>query len=46
MGHNLHSTHEQTKETADCEKLVESLGVDGGNLQEAKDDHVDNLQDL
>lgn len=38
---SVDTAHEETKETADSEKLVEGRAVDGGNLKDTKDDHVE-----
>lgn len=41
-GVTVDTSHEETKQTAHSQELLESLAVDGGNLQKTEDDHVEN----
>ena len=38
---SINTAHEKSKETSHSEELLESGAIDGGNLQNAQDDHVD-----
>lgn len=40
-GVTVDTTHEQTEKGAHCQELVESGAIDGCNLEETKDDHVE-----
>lgn len=37
---DLHSTHEETEQTANSQELLEGRGIDGGDLQKTKDNHI------
>lgn len=37
----VHATHEQTKQAAYRQKLIERCAVDGGDLQQPKHEHID-----